>query len=235
MRLDRYLSKTLRASNKQVKHWLEQGAVTVDGSICSRGDLSVSRFSRIVANGHPLPCDTRHCFLMNKPAGVLSATRDAEHTTAIELLARQYPALALDDLHLAGRLDRATTGLLLLTNDGLWSKRLTRPEQKIPKTYLVTTAHPIDPNAAEQFALGVRFDKEGVTTAPAQLQRLADNQARLTIYEGMHHQIKRMFALYRNPVVALHRERMGHIVLEPGLAEGQARPLSQQEIQGALT
>ncbi|BDY04490.1 16S rRNA pseudouridine(516) synthase [Ferrimonas sp. YFM] len=232
MRLDRYLSKTLRVSNKQVKQWLECDQITLDDAPCKQGETLVNRFSRIQVEGRPLAHDTPLYLLMHKPAGVLSATKDREHTTVIELIEAQYPHLDSSDLHLAGRLDRATTGLLLLTNDGAWSKALTRPEQKIPKTYLVTTEHPIPPEAVERFAQGVWFDKEGVTTAPAQMQLLSDTRARLTIYEGMHHQVKRMFALYHNPVVALHRERMGNLVLDSELAEGQCRPLSRQEIEG---
>ena len=231
MRLDRYLSKTLRVSNKQVKLWLESEQVALNDSPCNQGETVVNRFSRIQVEGRLLAHDTPIYLLMNKPAGVLSATRDREHTTAIDLIKSQYPQLDSSDLHLAGRLDRSTTGLLLLTNDGAWSKALTRPEQKIPKTYLVTTEHPIPPEAVERFAQGVWFEKEGVTTAPAQMQLLSNTQVRLTIYEGMHHQVKRMFALYQNPVVALHRERMGNLVLDPELAEGQCRPLSRQEIE----
>ncbi|WP_028109115.1 pseudouridine synthase [Ferrimonas futtsuensis] len=232
MRLDRYLSKTLRVSNKQVKLWLESGQVALDNSPCAQGEVVINRFSRIRVDGRLLPHDTPLYLLMHKPAGVLSATKDRQHTTAIDLVKAQYPQLDTSDVHLAGRLDRATTGLLLLTNDGAWSKALTRPEQKIPKTYLVTTEQPIPGEARDRFAKGVWFEREGVTTAPAQLQQLSSNQARLTIYEGMHHQVKRMFALYHNPVVALHRERMGNIALEPQLAEGQCRPLSRQEIEG---
>ncbi|SDJ82211.1 ribosomal small subunit pseudouridine synthase A [Ferrimonas sediminum] len=230
MRLDRFISKTTRESNRQIRIWIQDGQVWVDGQPCLDGTRRVTEFSQIRCNGIDLPCKRAQYWLMNKAAGVLSATRDPEHRTVIEELAAQQPELVLNEIHIAGRLDRASTGLLILTNDGNWSKRLTRPEIKIPKTYLVTTANPINPDTGARFAEGIHFPYEGITTSPAQLTQLSPHQARLTIYEGKYHQIKRMFGVFRNPVVALHRERMGEIVLEPELAPGGCRPLSRQEI-----
>jgi 16S rRNA pseudouridine516 synthase len=135
------------------------------------------------------------------------------------------------NLHLAGRLDRATTGLLLLTNDGLWSRRITAPEQKIPKVYRVTTAETINPEAETRFAAGIWLAREGVLTSPARLERISPCEAHLTIYEGRHHQVKRMFAAIGNAVTALHRESMGSIRLDPDLAPGQYRPLTATELK----
>jgi 16S rRNA pseudouridine516 synthase len=164
--------------------------------------------------------------MLHKPAGFLSATLDHTHTTVMELVA---PELR-EDLHIAGRLDRASTGLLILTNDGRWSRQLTEPRIKIPKVYRVCTAYPISPDTPQRFAEGIWFEYEQLTTSPAQLDLLGPCEARVTIYEGRYHQVKRMFHAAGNRVTALHRERMGKIRLDDSLAPGQYRPLTPEEI-----
>jgi 16S rRNA pseudouridine516 synthase len=134
-------------------------------------------------------------------------------------------------LHIGGRLDKASSGLMLLTNDGLWSRRATEPGLKKPKTYRVTTGNPIHPDTTRVFAEGIHFPYENITTSPAHLEQLSDYEVRLTIYEGRYHQIKRMFGRFRNPVIALHRESLGDIQLDPSLSPGQFRPLTEQEVQ----
>ncbi|GAA4878333.1 16S rRNA pseudouridine(516) synthase [Ferrimonas pelagia] len=205
---------------------LARGEVQLNGQPCRDGTRAISPYCRIEAGGELIQSgQVAHYLMLNKPAGYLSATSDPQHPTVMELLP---PTLAAQ-LHIGGRLDRASTGLLILTNDGLWSRRLTAPELKKPKTYRVTLAEPIHPDTARVFAEGIHFPYEGITTSPAQLEQLEPCVARLTIYEGRYHQIKRMFGRFRNPVVALHRESMGPLQLGD-LAEGGSRPLSQDEI-----
>jgi 16S rRNA pseudouridine516 synthase len=134
------------------------------------------------------------------------------------------------DLHIAGRLDFNTTGLMLLTNDGQWSRRLTLPGNKLPKVYLVETAEPIGPEYVATFARGIYFAFEDLTTQPAHLELLGSCSARLTLTEGRYHQVKRMFGHFRNRVTALHRESIGPIRLDPALHPGQYRPLRSEEI-----
>jgi 16S rRNA pseudouridine516 synthase len=158
---------------------------------------------------------------------VLSATEDKEHRTVLDLI---------DDpdkhsLHIAGRLDRSTSGLLLLTNDGRWSKRLMAPESKVPKVYTVETHDAISPDAVAAFARGFHFHTEDIMTRPVELVLLGERRARLTLHEGRYHQIKRMFHRVGNRVVSLHRERIGDILLPPDLAPGMWRPLTHEEIQ----
>ncbi|NPA72668.1 MAG: pseudouridine synthase, partial [Gammaproteobacteria bacterium] len=137
-------------------------------------------------------------------------------------------------LHIAGRLDRATTGLLILTNDGKWSRKLTElksPDQaKIPKVYLVETAYPLSPETADFFWKGIYLTSENTTTTPAPIEVISSTHCRLTIYEGRYHQVKRMFAAVGNRVVNLHREEVGEITLEATLAIGQFRALSKAEV-----
>jgi len=227
MRLDRFICKHTEYGHQQAKRLIAGGQVKVNGLAITDLRAEIDRFMCVELDGRRLQHQQALYLMLNKPAGYLSATSDPQHPTVLELL----PAELRTDLHLAGRLDRATTGLLLLTNDGRWSRRITAPEQKIPKVYRVTTAEPINPEAEARFAAGIWLAREGVFTTPARLERLSVREARLTIYEGRHHQVKRMFAAIGNAVTALHRESMGSIRLDPDLAPGQYRHLKTTELK----
>ena len=164
--------------------------------------------------------------MLHKPPGVVSATEHPEHRTVLDL----FDEPDKHELHLAGRLDLNTSGLLLVTNDGQWSRRATSPAGKQAKVYRVETRDLIEPACVEVFARGLYFAYEDLTTLPAVLEILAPRQARLTLFEGRYHQVKRMFGHFRNPVVGLHRVSMGAIQLDPNLAPGQYRALTAQEI-----
>lgn len=226
MRLDRFICKHTDLGHRAARWAVAAGRVSVAGQRVTDPRLEVDRFVTICLDGRPLQGREAHYLMLHKPAGYLSATSDPQHPTVLELL----PAELRAQLHIGGRLDRATTGLLILTNDGLWSRRLTEPDKKIAKVYRVRTAEPIASAAAERFAAGIHLAREDVMTSPAQLEQLDVCEARLTIYEGRHHQVKRMFAQVGNQVIALHRERMGEIVLDSTLAPGAFRPLSAAEI-----
>lgn len=229
MKLSRILSNQNGVSRKQANRLIAAGLATVNGQVCTDAATEVDRFASVVVEGKTLQAGEPAIYLMlNKPAGYLSATEDDEHPTVMELLA---PDLR-PGLHIAGRLDRASTGLLILTNDGLWSRRLTEPRIKLPKVYRVSTAYPISPETAQRFAEGIWFNYEQLRTSPARLESLAATEARLTIYEGRYHQVKRMFHAVGNRVTALHREQMGAIRLDATLPPGAYRPLSRQETAG---
>ena len=164
--------------------------------------------------------------MLHKPRGCVSATTDRKHPTVLDLI--ELPAR--DELHLAGRLDFNTTGLLLLSNDGNWTRRITLPERKIPKTYLVQTRDPITPEYAERFAAGIYLRYENLVTQPARLVILSATRAELTIHEGRYHQVRRMFGVLRNEVLALHRLAVGGIVLDAALAPGEWRHLAPVEV-----
>ena len=120
---------------------------------------------------------------------------------------------------------------MLITNDGQWSRRLTQPQTKLPKVYRVQTEQAIGPEYAVTFAAGVYFAFEDLTTQPAELELLGPRTARLSIIEGRYHQVKRMFGHFDNKVIGLHRERMGPLALDAGLAPGEYRALTDDEIQ----
>ena len=230
MRLDRLLGKLPQLNRQQVRLALLQGRVRVNGEIVREPLHEIDSFQRVELDGDVLQTGQRPRYLMlNKPAGVVSATSDPLHRTVLDLL----PETERADLHIAGRLDGNTTGLLLLTNDGLWSRQLTLPGSKLPKVYLVTTAQPITDEYARAFAAGMYFAYEDITTLPAQLEILSSHQARLTLVEGRYHQVKRMFGRFRNQVMALHRESIGPINLDPHLNAGQYRALTAQELHAS--
>lgn len=211
----------------QARQRVVERRVTVDGVPAAQHDLEVSRFSRVELDGTVIRESERRLHLMlNKPVGILSATTDAEHRTVIDLIDDPDKS----SLHLAGRLDRNTSGLLLLTNDGRWSKALMEPSRKVPKVYLVETQDPIPAEAVAAFADGFYFHTEDLTTLPADLEILSERRARLTLHEGRYHQVKRMFHRIGNRVTALHRESIGRIVLPADLETGEWRALAEQEI-----
>ncbi|MGM0766773.1 MAG: pseudouridine synthase [Pseudomonadota bacterium] len=226
MKLSRILSNQNGVSRKQANRLIAAGLTTVNGQVCNEAAREVDRFARVAVEGRTVQAGEPAIFLMlHKPAGYLSATEDDEHPTVLTLVA---PDLR-PGLHIAGRLDRASTGLIILTNDGHWSRRLTEPRIKLPKVYRVSTAHPISPETAQHFAEGIWFDYEQLRTSPARLETLGATEARLTIYEGRYHQVKRMFHAVGNRVTALHREQMGAIRLDTTLPPGAYRSLSHQE------
>lgn len=226
MRLERFISKHTEHSHKTARQLVASGRVRVDGEICRNLKQEIHRFQTVHLDDHPLQQRQAHYLMLHKPPGYLSATSDPVHPTVMELISPELRP----HLHIGGRLDRASSGLLILTNDGLWSRQLTDPQQKSPKVYRVTTAYPICPDTPDRFARGIDLTPENLTTSPADLELLAPSEVRLTIYEGRYHQIKRMFAAVGNRVVGLHREQMGAITLDPALAPGDCRSLTPGEI-----
>ncbi|MBA5956443.1 pseudouridine synthase [Pseudomonas lactis] len=227
MRVDRFLSNLPQFNRKQVRLLLVERRVTVEGVAVSDPHHDVREFSQVCVDGEILQAGKpARYFMLHKPRGCVSATSDPQHSTVLDLLDEPDKA----ELHIAGRLDFNTTGLILITNDGQWSRRLTQPQTKLPKVYHVQTEQDIGPQYAVTFAAGVYFAFEDLTTQPAELELLGPRTARLSIIEGRYHQVKRMFGHFDNKVIGLHRERMGPLVLDASLAPGQYRPLTDEEI-----
>ncbi|QTT90452.1 pseudouridine synthase [Pseudomonas chlororaphis] len=228
MRVDRFLSNLPRFNRQQVRLLLVAKRIRIDGQVVSDPHAEVREFSRVELDDEVLQAGKPpRYFMLHKPMGCVSATRDPEHRTVLDLLDEPDK----HELHIAGRLDYNTTGLLILTNDGSWSRRLTQPQTKLPKRYYVETEQDIGPEYAETFARGLYFAFEDLTTLPAELQILGPRCARLSIVEGRYHQVKRMFGHFDNKVLHLHRERMGPLVLDENLAPGEYRSLTDEEIR----
>ncbi len=232
MRLDRFLAQHTQHGRRGIRPMLAAGRVSVDGIVEKDTQREVGEFTQVSLDGEILRHTKAIYLMMHKPAGYLSATIDAQHPTVIELIDKDHIP---EKLHIAGRLDRATTGLLILTNDGKWSRLLTEPKEGVPKVYQVETADPITPETHSLFQQGIYFAYEDLTTQPAKLEILdpaQSHQCRLTIYEGRYHQVKRMFHAAGNRVTALHRISVGAITLDADLKLGEYRTLTESEIQG---
>ncbi|GAA0274640.1 MULTISPECIES: pseudouridine synthase [Pseudomonas] len=228
MRVDRFLSNLPRFNRKQVRLLLVERRIRVDGVAVSDPHHEVREFSRVCLDDEVLQAGKpARYFMLHKPRGCVSATSDPEHPTVLDWLDEPDKG----ELHIAGRLDFNTTGLLVITNDGQWSRRLTQPQTKLPKVYRVETQQDIGPEYAPTFAAGLYFAFEDLTTQPAELTLLGPRTARLSIVEGRYHQVKRMFGHFDNKVIDLHRERMGPLVLDATLAPGEYRALTDAEIR----
>jgi len=225
-RLDRFISVNTGINRKHVRLMLAKGRVRVDGELARDIDQVVDEFSHICLDDKVLQANKASYIMLHKPVGVVSATIDDKHKTVIDLLDRDDK----ESLHIVGRLDLNTSGLLLLTNDGRWSKRLMDPEHKVGKLYRVHLQNPLTPDYISGFAQGMYFEFEDITTLPAELEIIDSYTALVTLYEGRYHQIKRMFGRFRNPVIGLHRISVGNIVLDDGLKPGQSRALTIDEI-----
>ncbi|MBK8035894.1 MAG: pseudouridine synthase [Verrucomicrobiaceae bacterium] len=228
MKLDRLIAKHRQMGRTAALRAIAARRVRVDGLAVADGHAEVDRFSTVMLDEEPVQVAERGLYLvMNKPVGWLSATKDARHATVLDLI---------DDpdkqtLHLAGRLDRSTSGLLILTNDGNWSKRLMAADFKVPKVYRVETDVPVPADAVEAFERGFYFHTEDITTLPAKLELLGERLARVTLHEGRYHQVKRMFHRVGCRVTALHRESVGELCLPDDLKPGEWRPMTEEEIQ----
>lgn len=227
MRLDKFLSQQLEVSRAIAARELRAKKVTVDGEVVRDGSYKLSADSAVEYDGNALQQQLGpRYFMLNKPVGYVCSTDDPDHPTILYFL--EEPSAYR--LHAAGRLDIDTTGLVLMTDDGQWSHRITSPRHHCEKTYLVTLESPIGGDTAQQFADGVQLHNEKTLTKPAALEVIEPTLVRLTISEGRYHQVKRMFAAVGNRVVALHRERIGAIRLDTGMQPGEYRPLSDEEI-----
>ncbi len=225
-RLDRFLADALAIKRGDVRLLLARGRVEVDGLRASSIAQLIDRFSVVRCDGRLLQDRTARYLMLHKPAGVVSATRDARHRTVIDLLDVPWK----DELHIAGRLDACSTGLLLLTNDGQWSRALSLPQSKLSKRYRVQVEQPLTEVHVEAFRSGFYFAYEDAWTRPAELRPLGDREAEVCLVEGRYHQIRRMFGHLGNRVLAIHRVAVGALLLDADLAPGQSRELTSAEL-----
>ncbi|HHW7568682.1 TPA: 16S rRNA pseudouridine(516) synthase RsuA [Mannheimia haemolytica] len=227
MRLDKFIAENTGLTRSQAAKVLKSGVVTVNGNIEKSGAAKISQEDEIYYEDQKLEwVEEGQYFMLYKPQGYICSHDDGEYPTVFQFF--DYPLMT--KLHTAGRLDVDTTGLVLLTDDGKWSHRITSPKHYCEKTYLVTLADPVEDFYAQRLAEGILLRGEKEPTLPAQLEILDDYNVNLTISEGRYHQVKRMFAALGNKVEALHRWRIGDVVLDERLEEGEFRPLTSEEI-----
>ncbi|MFB9278242.1 pseudouridine synthase [Cohnella cellulosilytica] len=263
IRLDKMLGNLGYGTRSEIKQWIKQGTVTVNGEVTKDHGRKVDpNADAVTLNGETIRYRDTVYVLLHKPAGVVSATEDYRDRTVIDLLDEDLTVLSPFPV---GRLDKDTEGLLLITNDGKLSHELLSPRKHVPKTYRALVAGVVGQADAEAFGSGVRLDDDYVTM-PAQLRVLASAESaagggmkadapddaaemaavlgfapsgqeaqplswiELTIHEGKFHQVKRMFEAVGKKVLYLRRVAMGPLRLDPGLAPGEWRELTEEEI-----
>lgn len=231
MRLDKFVAHTSPHSRAEVRRLAHAGRLCVNGLAVKDPGTALRAGDVVTLDGAVLSLRGPRYFMLHKPLDVVSATEDGQHRTVLDLLAGE----PRDGLHVAGRLDIDTTGLVLITDDGQWSHRVKAPGRHF-KRYRVRTARPIAASAAEQFAAGLALrGEEDQPTLPAKLEILDEQEALVWLQEGRYHQVRRMFAALGNHVEALHREAVAGIELDTALAPGQWRALSPAEITLGVT
>lgn len=232
MKLDRLIAKHHHLGRTAGLRAIAARRVRVNGAVVTDGHVEVDRFCTVKLDEEPVQMAERAVYLlMHKPVGWLSATKDARQPTVLDLI--EDPDK--HTLHLAGRLDLNTSGLLILTNDGRWSNRLMASDFKVPKVYRAETHEPVPPEAVGAFERGFYFHTEDITTLPAKLEILGERLARVTLHEGRYHQVKRMFHRVGCRVASLHRESVGALRLPDDLKPGEWRPMTEAERQAALS
>lgn len=233
MRLDKFICKSTELSRNEAKSLLKQGEVRVNGEIIKNPATQVHENNDITVDGQSLTARTSRYIMMNKPLDTICSNVDENHPSLLHLVDVDKAF----DLHIAGRLDVDTTGLVLITDDGRWSHNIITPKKLCKKTYRVWLREPLKEDIIEQFKHGVQLQGESGLTQPAELKIAAGcidkKEVLLTITEGKFHQVKRMFAAVYNRVVGLHREQIGDIVLPDDLATGQWRYLTEKEVNSA--
>ena len=226
MRLDRFIAGLTELSRKDVKAALSKGRVTVNGIPERDSARNIDEHADTVTlDLRPLAYKKHIHIMMNKPAGILTATEDRHEKTVFDLLPPQLQSKGLTPI---GRLDKDTTGLLLLTTDGQLAHRLISPRHHVDKEYIATTDGTPDSADIAAFAQGIALTD--FTAMPAVLEVIGENQVRVVLHEGKYHQVKRMLASRGKPVTALTRVRMGSIKLDKTLDAGAWRELSAEEI-----
>lgn len=227
-RIDKILSATGRYSRREAAALVKAGAVTVDGVCCRDAARKIDPDKQALAVRGESVGWKEHVYLMlHKPLGVLSATRDRDQKTVLDLLPPEYRARGVFPV---GRLDKDTSGLLLLTDDGDFSHRLTSPKHRVDKVYLAQTDGTPDEAAVQAFADGLTL-RDGTNCLPATLEILGENQVRVTVQEGQYHQVRRMLAACGTPVRELMRLREGGLELDSSLKPGAWRELTEREMR----
>jgi 16S rRNA pseudouridine516 synthase len=226
LRLDKYISNATDLSRTDVKKLIKSGLVSIDDETAKSGSQKVTDDQEIAIEGSTIQLMTTRYFMMNKPAGVVSATKDHTNPTALDLIYEHRN----DQLQIAGRLDIDTTGLLLITDDGQWNHIVTSPRTDCKKIYAVELENAVSEDYHKKLEAGIALEGEKRRCLPATMQVVDDHHIQLSISEGKYHQVKRMITSLGNEVVSLHRLQIGGIALDPELEPGDYRPLTEEEI-----
>lgn len=232
MRLDKYLAEMGVGTRQEVKKQIRQGKAAVNGTVVKAADTKIDETSdEVTISGRNISYVSYEYYMLNKPAGVVSATEDRRDTTVIDLIKEKKRK----DLFPVGRLDKDTEGLRLITNDGDLAHRLLAPKKHVDKVYYAKIDGMVTEEDVKRFAEGIDIGaEEEEMTRPAKLDIMKsaeESEIRLTIHEGKFHQVKRMFLAVGKEVTYLKRERMGTLCLDENLKPGEYRLLTEEEIE----
>lgn len=229
MRLDKYIAGALQLPRSAARGLIAKGKVTVDGRVCKKADLPLCGGETVTAQGKPVALEEYVYIMLNKPKGVVSASTDGRDATVVDLLQGAYPRRQLFP---AGRLDKTSTGFVLLTDDGAFAHDILTPKHHVSKTYRVLLDTPLTPAMTAAFEAGVTL-ADGQKMQPAGLAPdPADPCAAIVLLrQGVYHQIKRMFGVLGAGVNELHRQAIGGLALDPALAPGEWRQITAAELE----
>lgn len=236
IRLDKYLADMSSGTRQEVKKYIRQGRVKINEDIIKKPEYKIREDEdEVTFDGAPVAYETFEYYMLNKPAGVISATEDKRDKTVLDLIKEKKRK----DLFPVGRLDKDTEGLLLITNDGALAHRLLSPKKHVDKCYYAEISGGVTEDDVRVFKerINIGTQEEPEWTMPAELKILEKgtvSRIRLTIREGKFHQVKRMFLAVGKEVVYLKRERMGALVLDEELAPGEYRKLTDSELKSIL-
>jgi len=227
IRLDKYISDAAQISRQDAKKYLSKGSVAVDGKVIKKGDVKVSDENYVTLNGKRLTYRQFVYIMLNKPKGVVSATEDKNDVTVLDLVKKDYPKR---NLFPAGRLDKTSTGFVLLTDDGEFAHDILAPKKHVSKEYIVTLDAGITDEIIEKFNSGVTL-ADGTLLKSAVLEKTdTPCVVKVVLKQGVYHQIKRMFGVFDIGVNELHRSHIGGVKLDDNLAGGEYRELTQEEL-----
>lgn len=227
MRVDKMIGNANLDTRRNIKRNAKKGGLIINGELVKDTSTQVDpNVDEVFYMGEYVDYFENIYIMMNKPSGYLSATIDQD-PTVIDLLDPFYQNL---DLSIAGRLDKDTRGLLLISTDGKFVHKVSSPNSNIEKTYLVETRDSIDESFIDKFKVGVEIKEEAYIARPAKLEIIADKEAMVKVTEGKFHLVKRLFSNLGNEVVALKRTAIGDLSLDPHLQEGSYRELTEEEL-----
>lgn len=226
-RLDKILSTQLNISRTDAKQMIKKGRVSVNGIPAKSGDVKVADADIVAVDGNEISYSRFVYIMMNKPKGVISASDGKGEKTVVDLVPSDMQRRGLFP---AGRLDKDTTGFVLLTDDGEFAHSILAPSRHIDKTYVVTLDKPVTPEAVADFRSGMELNGERLLQADAEIISEDATVCRVVLRQGLYHQIKRMFKKHGLTVVELKRVKMGNLPLDDSLLPGECRYLSQKEL-----
>lgn len=226
-RIDKWLASCSAYSRRDVKAMIKGGKVRLNNQVVTDAGTHIAESDVVTVDGKPFALQKHLYIMQNKPKGVVSVSRAPGDTTVIDLLPQ---GLRRNGLFPAGRLDRDTTGFVLITDDGEFAHRILSPRSHVTKTYIATLRDAAKDNYAAAFREGILLG-DGTQCLSAEIERTdSPNTVIVRLHEGRYHQVKRMFAALGNSVIELHRSQIGGLPLDPRLSPGDSRQLTPEEV-----